>query len=393
MASDDAAVRERAMRRYERADAELHAGGGYAAEAEAAQIAASLGHRGPADDPAVAHPLGWSATTGRAGPHPVLRRRDAAARRADQPPRRRLDRLAARVPQGPQGRARGDQPRHGAARADRDQGVPPRRQPPGDRRLQHGLVGVPRPARDRRAAAQARAGERRAQGRPADGAGQQDAGQGDQGAGRAVHDAPGRAADGGLEAERAADKVARIKFPEPGAVRQDAAHRVRAVEVLRLARGVHRRRPGDRQGLAGSSSSASTVPARPRCCGSWPASTSPTPARSRRATGCKLGYYAQEHETLDTSRTVLENMQHGGARAHRHRGPLGARLVPVLRRRRRQAGRGAVRRREDPAGAGDPGRVQRQRAAARRADQQPRPGLPRGGAGRDPRLRRARSCW
>src|SRR4051812_16415775 len=43
MASDDHDVRERAMRRYERADAELHAGGGYAAEAEAAQIASSLG--------------------------------------------------------------------------------------------------------------------------------------------------------------------------------------------------------------------------------------------------------------------------------------------------------------------------------------------------------------
>jgi ATPase subunit of ABC transporter with duplicated ATPase domains len=43
MGSDDPDVRERAMRRYERADAELHAGGGYAAEAEAAQIAASLG--------------------------------------------------------------------------------------------------------------------------------------------------------------------------------------------------------------------------------------------------------------------------------------------------------------------------------------------------------------
>jgi len=43
MASDDPAVRERAMRRYERADAQLHAGGGYAAESEAAQIAHSLG--------------------------------------------------------------------------------------------------------------------------------------------------------------------------------------------------------------------------------------------------------------------------------------------------------------------------------------------------------------
>ncbi len=43
MTSDDPSVRERAMRRYTRADAELHAGGGYAAESEATQIAHSLG--------------------------------------------------------------------------------------------------------------------------------------------------------------------------------------------------------------------------------------------------------------------------------------------------------------------------------------------------------------
>jgi ATPase subunit of ABC transporter with duplicated ATPase domains len=43
MASNDPHRREKGMRRYERADADLHAGGGYAAEAEAAQIAASLG--------------------------------------------------------------------------------------------------------------------------------------------------------------------------------------------------------------------------------------------------------------------------------------------------------------------------------------------------------------
>ncbi len=43
MGSDDPAVREKAMRRYSRADAELHAGGGYAAESEAATIAHSLG--------------------------------------------------------------------------------------------------------------------------------------------------------------------------------------------------------------------------------------------------------------------------------------------------------------------------------------------------------------
>src|SRR5688572_17447742 len=42
MAADDEARRDKAMRKYERADAALHAGGGYAAEAEARQIAASL---------------------------------------------------------------------------------------------------------------------------------------------------------------------------------------------------------------------------------------------------------------------------------------------------------------------------------------------------------------
>ena len=63
------------------------------------------------------------------------------------------------------------------------------------------------------------------------------------------------------------------------------------------------------------------------------------------------------------------------------RGPQDARLVPVLRRRRRQARRRPLRRREDPAGARHPGGLLRERAAARRAHQQPRPGQPRG----DPR--------
>ncbi|HEY7044616.1 MAG TPA: ABC-F family ATP-binding cassette domain-containing protein [Nocardioidaceae bacterium] len=43
MASEDDGVRDKAMHRYARADAELHAAGGFAAESEAAQIAAHLG--------------------------------------------------------------------------------------------------------------------------------------------------------------------------------------------------------------------------------------------------------------------------------------------------------------------------------------------------------------
>jgi len=43
MGTEDEAAREVAMKRYAQADAELHAAGGFAAESEAAQIAASLG--------------------------------------------------------------------------------------------------------------------------------------------------------------------------------------------------------------------------------------------------------------------------------------------------------------------------------------------------------------
>ena len=174
-------VRDKAMRRYERADAELHAGGGYAAESEAATIARSLGHRGADPRPAAQDAVRWPAPPRRAGPDPVLRRRDAAPRRADQPPRRRLDRVAARLPQGAQGRADRDQPRQRAARGDRQQGPAPRRQPRRDRRLQHGLEGLPDPARDRREAPQARADQRREQGQDAHRPGQQDARQGHQG--------------------------------------------------------------------------------------------------------------------------------------------------------------------------------------------------------------------
>jgi ATPase subunit of ABC transporter with duplicated ATPase domains len=53
MGSEDPEVADRAMRRYARADAELHAGGGYAAESEAAAIAHSLG----IEDRLLAQPL------------------------------------------------------------------------------------------------------------------------------------------------------------------------------------------------------------------------------------------------------------------------------------------------------------------------------------------------
>ncbi len=53
--------------------------------------------------------------------------------------------------------------------------------------------------------------------------------------------------------------------------------------------------------------------------------------------GLKIGYFAQEHETLDTSRTVLREHAVGRPAADRHRGPQRAGLVPVQRRRHLQA--------------------------------------------------------
>ena len=75
MGSHDPEVLDKAMKQYERADAELHAGGGYAAEAEASQIASSLGIEDRILDPAAVHPERWPATPGRARPDPLLRRR------------------------------------------------------------------------------------------------------------------------------------------------------------------------------------------------------------------------------------------------------------------------------------------------------------------------------
>jgi ATPase subunit of ABC transporter with duplicated ATPase domains len=67
--------------------------------------------------------------------------------------------------------------------------------------------------------------------------------------------------------------------PDARPVRQDPADRAGTVQVVRLAGDLLRRRRGGRQGLTRSPSSASTAPARPRCCGSWPAARRRTRAR------------------------------------------------------------------------------------------------------------------
>ena len=62
MGSADDTARDLAMKRYTQADAELHAAGGFSAEAEAAQIAASLGLPDRVLGATPRHPVRWSAS-------------------------------------------------------------------------------------------------------------------------------------------------------------------------------------------------------------------------------------------------------------------------------------------------------------------------------------------
>ena len=109
--------------------------------------------------------------------------------------------------------------------------------------------------------------------------------------------------------------------------------------------------------------------------------------------GLRIGYYAQEHETIDVKRTRAR--EHGVvvAEHHRDRSAPRARLVPVHRRRRGEARRSAVRRREDPPRARDDRGLRRERAAARRADQQPRPGVAVSRSWMPSPTTRAPWCW
>ena len=177
----------------------------------------------PDPRPAAEDALRRPAAPHRAGPHPVLRRRHPHPRRADEPPRRGLDHLAARVPEAVQGRCDRHQPRRRPRRRRREPRVLPRREPAGARRLQHGLAPVPEAARDRRAAAQARAAERREEGlRPA-AAGREDGREGHEGRRRAEHGAPRRAP--ALRARGGPPGGAGREAALPGsrALRQDAA--------------------------------------------------------------------------------------------------------------------------------------------------------------------------
>ena len=111
-----------------------------------------------------------------------------------------------------------------------------------------------------------------------------------------------------LEGERAVDKVARIKFPAPAACGKTpitARELSKTYGSLEVFTGVDLAiDKGSRVVILGLNGAGKTTMLRILAGVDQPDTGEVIPGH-----GLKVGYYAQEHETLDTSRTVLENMQ------------------------------------------------------------------------------------
>ncbi len=112
----------------------------------------------------------------------------------------------------------------------------------------------------------------------------------------------------GLEGERQADKVANIKFPSPapcGKTPLTASELSKSYGSLEVFTDVDLAiDKGSRVVILGLNGAGKTTMLRILAGVDQPDTGEVVPGH-----GLKLGYYAQEHETLDTSRTVLQNMQ------------------------------------------------------------------------------------
>ncbi len=114
---------------------------------------------------------------------------------------------------------------------------------------------------------------------------------------------------GGLEGERRSDRVARIKFPSPapcGKTPLTGAELSKSYGSLEVFTDVDLAIDrGSRVVVLGLNGAGKTTLL--RCLAGIDA---PDTGEVRPGHGLKLGYYAQEHETLDTSLSVLENLRH-----------------------------------------------------------------------------------
>ncbi len=111
----------------------------------------------------------------------------------------------------------------------------------------------------------------------------------------------------GLEGERAADKVAKIRFPEPapcGKTPLKAEDLSKAYGSLEVFTAVDLAvDKGSKVVILGLNGAGKTTMLRILA-----GIEEPDTGRRMLGHGAKLGYYAQEHETLDVGRSVLENM-------------------------------------------------------------------------------------
>ena len=112
----------------------------------------------------------------------------------------------------------------------------------------------------------------------------------------------------GLEAERQADKVAKLRFPDPapcGRTPLMAEDLSKSYGSLEIFTGVDLAiDKGSRVVILGLNGAGKTTLLRLLSGIEEPDTGKVVPGH-----GLKLGYYAQEHETLDPERTVLENMR------------------------------------------------------------------------------------
>ena len=112
----------------------------------------------------------------------------------------------------------------------------------------------------------------------------------------------------GVEGERQADRVARIAFPDPapcGKTPLTAEELSKSYGSLEVFTGVDLAVDrGSRVVILGLNGAGKTTMLRILAGVDAPDSGAVRPGH-----GLKVGYYAQEHETLDTARTVLENLR------------------------------------------------------------------------------------
>ena len=112
----------------------------------------------------------------------------------------------------------------------------------------------------------------------------------------------------GLEAEQQADKVAHLRFPDPapcGKTPLRAAGLSKAYGSLEVFAGVDLAIDrGSRVVVLGLNGAGKTTLLRLLAGVETPDSGEVLPGH-----GLKIGYYAQEHETIDTGRTVVENLR------------------------------------------------------------------------------------